>query len=87
MEQVVTKLGVTPEPGFAGFPGEGREWCLNTAAVDPFTKSVIANSEDGKLYRRDLTAKELSEAIKPAGGIGKAYTPTLIWQRRDGLRH
>lgn len=78
MQEVITKLGVTPDPDFPNFPGAVREWCINTAAVDPFTKSVIVNSEDGKLYRWNLTNNALSEVIKLSGGIGEAYTPTLI---------
>jgi hypothetical protein len=46
--------------------------------VDPFTKSVIVNSEDGKLYRWNLTTNRLSEVIELSGGIGEAYTPTAI---------
>ncbi len=78
MQEVITQLGVTPDPDFPNFPGAVREWCINTAVVDPFTKSVIVNSEDGKLYRWDLTANTLSETIKLSGGIGEAYTPTII---------
>jgi hypothetical protein len=78
MKAVITKLGVTPDPNFPNFPGAVREWCINTAAVDPFTKSVIVNSEDGKLYRWDLTTNTLSETIALSGGIGEAYTPTVI---------
>jgi hypothetical protein len=78
MKEVITKLGVTPDPNFPNFPGAVREWCINTAAVDPFTKSVIANSEDGKLYRWDLTTNTLSQVITLSGGIGEAYTPTVI---------
>jgi len=78
MQEVITQLGVTPDPAFPTFPGAVREWCINTAAVDPFTKSVMVNSEDGKLYRWDLTTNTLSEVIKLSGGIGEAYTPTVI---------
>ena len=78
MQEVITRLGVTPDPNFPNFPGAVREWCINTAAVDPFTKSVIVNSEDGKLYRWNLTDNTLSEVIKLSGGIGEAYTPTVI---------
>lgn len=78
MQEVITQLGVTPDPNFPTFPGAVREWCINTAAVDPFTRSVIVNSEDGKLYRWDLTSNTLSEVIKLSGGIGEAYTPTII---------
>jgi hypothetical protein len=75
MKEVITKLGVTPDPNYSGGV---KEWCINTAAVDPFTKSVMANSEDGYLYRWDLTTNKLAQRIKLSGGIGEAYTPTLI---------
>lgn len=75
MKEVITILGVTPDPNY---PGGVREWCINTAAVDPFTKSVLANSEDGKLYRWDLTSNTLSEVVTLSSGIGEAYTPTVI---------
>jgi hypothetical protein len=76
MTEVLTILGVTPDNN--GFPGAVREWCINTAAVDPATKSVIVNSEDGKLYRWDLTTNTLSQSIRLTNGIGEAYTPTVI---------
>jgi hypothetical protein len=78
MKAVISKLGLTPDPNFPNFPGAVREWCINTAAIDPFTKSAIVNSEDGKLYRWDFTTNKLSEVIKLSGGIGEAYTPTVI---------
>jgi hypothetical protein len=78
MKEVITKLGVTPDPEFPQFPGAVREWCINTAAVDPFTDSVLANSEDGKLYRWDLGSNTFTEVITLSSGIGEAYTPTLI---------
>src|SRR6185312_9428310 len=53
-------------------------WCINTAAVDPQTGSVLANSEDGKLYRWDLATNTFSEQITLTPGIGEAYTPTVI---------
>jgi hypothetical protein len=77
MNEVITILGPTRDKK-SGIPGAVREWCINTAAVDPFTKSVLANSEDGKLYRWDLTSNELTEKIRLSTGIGEAYTPTVI---------
>ena len=76
MKDVLTILGPTPDNN--GFPGAVREWCINTAAVDPSTKSVIVNSEDGVLYRWNLTTNTLSESIRLTNGIGEAYTPTII---------
>ncbi len=77
MKEVLTILGVTPDPD-TGFPGAVKEWCINTAAADPFTKSILANSEDGKLYRWDLTSNSFTEKITLSSGIGEAYTPTVI---------
>jgi hypothetical protein len=78
MNEVMTVTGQTPDqrPGFPS--GAVREWCINTAAIDPFTKSVLANSEDGKLYRWDLTTNRFSQIIVLTGGIGEPYTPTVI---------
>jgi hypothetical protein len=59
-------------------PNAVREWCINTAVVDPATKSILANSEDGKLYRWDLTSNTLTESVTLTAGIGEAYTPTIM---------
>ncbi len=75
MKEVLVHLGVTPDPDC---PGGVTEWCINTAAIDPFTKSVMANSEDGNLYRWDLTTNTFTQVIKLSTGIGEAYTPTVI---------
>jgi hypothetical protein len=75
MKEVLTVLGVTPDPSY---PGGVREWCINTAAVDPFTKSILVNSEDGYLYRWDLTTNTLSQKVKLTSGLGESYTPTAI---------
>jgi hypothetical protein len=70
---------VTPDPEFTPFfPDAVREWCINMAAVDPFSKSVFINSEDGKLYRWDLNDNKLADVLTLTGGLGEAYTPTVI---------
>ena len=78
MKEVLTVAGVTPDDEFPSLPNAVREWCINTAAIDPFTKSVMANSEDGKLYRWDLTSNTLIQPITLTPGVGEAYTPTVI---------
>ena len=78
MNEVLTIAGVTPDNDFPSLPNAVREWCINSAVVDPFTRSILANSEDGKLYRWDLTGNAFSEVITLTPGIGEAYTPTLI---------
>ncbi|HVM92833.1 MAG TPA: hypothetical protein VMT67_08490 [Terriglobales bacterium] len=75
MNEVLTHLGVTPDEDC---PGGVREWCINAAAIDPFSKSVLANSEDGNLYRWDLTTNTFTEVITLSKGVGEAYTPTVI---------
>jgi hypothetical protein len=80
MKEVLTIAGPTPDLNNrnAQHPNAVREWCINSAAVDPFTKSVLANNEDGKLYRWDLTSNTLSETNTLTSGIGEAYTPTIV---------
>jgi hypothetical protein len=49
MKEVLTVLGPTLDDDFPGNPLAVREWCINTAAVDPTTRSAFVNNEDGKL--------------------------------------
>jgi hypothetical protein len=79
MKEVLTVLGPTLDPSFdQQFPGAVREWCINTAVVDPATDSVLVNNEDGKLYRWNLATDTLIQAVDLTSGLGEAYTPTLI---------
>jgi hypothetical protein len=77
MKEVISIAGVTPDP-HDGFPNAVREWCINTAAIDPFTKSAIINSEDGVVYRWDFTTNSFTQSLRLTAGIGEAYTPTAI---------
>jgi len=70
MKEVMTVLGVGSIPT--------AEWCINSAAIDPFTKSAIVNSEDGFTYRWDFTSGLLSQSVNLNPPIGEAYTPTVI---------
>ena len=75
MKEVLTLLGPSFESGNSG---PVVEWCINTAAVDPFTRSVLVNSEDGYLYRWDLATNTASQRIRLTSGIGESYTPTAV---------
>jgi len=78
MDAVLTVAGPTHDDDFPSNPNAVREWCINTAAVDPIGRAVFANNEDGTLYRWDTDTGALSQSIALTSGIGEAYTPTLI---------
>ena len=75
MKEILTIAGPTLE---AGSTIAVKEWCINTAAVDPPRKSILVNSEDGYLYRWDLSVNQLTQRIQLTSGIGESYTPTAI---------
>jgi hypothetical protein len=79
MRAVMTIPGPTPDKSFLSQqPNAVREWCINTALVDPATNSILMPSEDGKLYRWDLTTCSLTQAVTlNPQGIGEAYVPTI----------
>ena len=74
MQEVITVTGVTPNTGEPGV----REWCINSAAVDPYTRAALINSEDGTVYRWDFTSNTLMQSMNLTPGRGEAYTPTAI---------
>ncbi|HKP02320.1 MAG TPA: Ig-like domain-containing protein [Chthoniobacterales bacterium] len=80
MREVLTVTGPTPDPGALStqFPYAVREWCINTAAVNPATNSIFTPSEDGYIYRWDLATNSLSQGLKLTQGIGEPYVPTVI---------
>ena len=55
-----------------------QEFCVNTAAVDPATKSILVGNEDGNLYRWDLTSNTFTQHLSLTSGVGEAYTPTVV---------
>jgi hypothetical protein len=75
MRELLTRLGPTADPNY---PGGVKKWCINTAAVDPITNSILVNSEDGRLYRWFLPTNEFTESIALTSGIAESYTPTAI---------
>jgi hypothetical protein len=79
MREVLTILGPTLDAGSAT---ARREWCINTMAADPARNSILANNEDGLLYRWDLATNSFSQSVRLNAGLGQAYTPT--WVGADG---
>jgi hypothetical protein len=75
MREVLTILGPTLD---VGSTTGRREWCINTMAADPARKSILANNEDGMLYRWDLTTNTLAQGVRLNAGLGQAYTPTFV---------
>ena len=79
MKEVISVAGVTPDNEYlSGHPNAVREWCVNTVAVDATARAAILNSEDGHVYRWDLTTNTLTENLQITTGLGQAYTPTVI---------
>lgn len=80
MREVLTMIGPTPDQDnySATFPYAVREWCINTAAVDPATNSVFAPNENGSVHRWNLATNSFSQVANIGPGIGQPYVPTVI---------
>lgn len=80
MREVMTVIGCTPDTNHqsVSFPYAVREWCINTAAVNPATKSIFAPSEDGHIYRWNLALNSLVETFRLTAGFDDPYVPTVI---------
>lgn len=79
MNEVLTVTGLTPDTRFyPTYPNAVKEWCINSAVIDPSTKCAIINSEDGKVYHWGFTTNSLTQTVVLTAGIGEAYTPSLI---------
>jgi hypothetical protein len=74
MRAVRKVLGVTPDPMLGGV----REWCINSAAIDPINHCAVVNSEDGRVYRWKFDDNSLNPGLTLAPPTGEAYTPTVI---------
>lgn len=80
MREVMTMIGPTADAANRNStnPHAVREWCINTAAVNPATNSVITPSEDGRTYRWNLATNSLTEWVQLGPGIGQPYVPTVV---------
>ena len=80
MREVLTMISPTPDPSSvsATFPDAVREWCINTAAVNPSTNSIFTPNEDGFMYRWNLQTNSLTQALKLTKGFLEPYVPTVV---------
>jgi hypothetical protein len=80
MKPILTIIGPTPDQFLRdqGHPLAVREWCINTAVIDPANKCAIVNSEDGNVYRWDFRTNSLTARVNLSTGIGEPYTPTVV---------
>jgi hypothetical protein len=58
--------------------GSPNATTVNSAVAGPVDDSVIANNEDGLLYRWDLARNTLAEQIRLNRPRAEAYTPTIV---------
>ena len=77
MQEVLTILGPTPYPP-GNTTGSVREWCINSGAIDPFSASALANSEDGTMYRWSFASNSFVQQVTLTTGEAEAYTPTAV---------
>jgi hypothetical protein len=79
MREVLTAIGPVPDGQYtATLPNAVREWCIDTAAVNPASHSIFTPSEDGHLYRWNLVTNSLAQAAVLGPGKGEPYVPTVI---------
>lgn len=75
MRSVQSLLDPTAVPGAAGatYP-----WCVNSAVVDTASGTVFASSEDGAIYRWDLSANALTQSVQLTSPGPQAYAPSVV---------
>src|SRR5262249_36075701 len=78
MREVMTVIGCRPDSDYQPSPYAVFEWCINNAAVNPAAWSVLAPSEDGRIYRWNLAENSFAETLVLDAGEGEPYVPTVI---------
>ena len=70
--EVLTAISPTPDENALSteFPYAVREWCINTAAVNPATNSIFTPCEDGRIYRWNLATNSFSQGVTFGPGLG-----------------
>src|SRR5436190_7783574 len=78
MREVLSVLAFTPDDAGSTFPFAVQEFCINAPAVNPATKTVYFDSEDGHLYRWNLGTNSVDQGVVLTPGILQPYVPTVI---------
>jgi hypothetical protein len=80
MREVLTVTGATPDENHQGqvYPYAVEEWCINTGAVNPATRSIFAPSEDGHIYRWNIASNAVTQVLSLGPSAGSPYVPTMI---------
>jgi hypothetical protein len=79
MKQVSTITAPTADTtNTTAHPGAVKAWSAASGVVDPVTNSVMANSEDGVLYRWNVKTNTLTQNIRLTPGKFQAPTVTAI---------
>jgi len=80
MREVLTAIAPTPDKNWLStqYPHAVREWCINTAAVNPATNSIFTPSEDGHIFRWNVATNSFAQAVPLTAGIAEPYVPTVI---------
>ncbi len=87
MQDVLTIVGPTPDAEFlASHPDAVREWCINSAVVDPATDSILANSEDGTTLPLEPRDQHHHAAGDPHQRRGRGLHPDPDRRRWNGVR-
>jgi hypothetical protein len=78
MKEFQTIAGQTADAATvtAAHPGAVKPWAVSTAVVDLITKSILASSADGVLYRWDLGTNTFTQKITLTPGAAESPTPT-----------
>lgn len=78
MREVLTMNGPTPDAEYPSVPNAVREWCINTAVVNPASGEVYFDSEDGHIYAWHLAKNSLTQSVELTSGIGEPYVPSVM---------